>query len=241
MVMSFKFESNSAIVNAKMSNMVAKQTPYAIQLALNNTAKTLVAKNKKDMRRIFNRPVNFTLNAFFFKPAKKFENSVTIRRKDKQSGKHYLEVQEVGGPRPQTGMEKAFETRLAYAGILQHMTPTSNFPRIKSGVISPGERNRIMSAMQVQRDRAANSPVRGKANRSKNIYFSPNTTGTKAGIYLRRPGSKMIKKMFNFIDRRIVYRPRLKFDDRMNLYGRTLYPKRLQEGMRRALRTAKIK
>ena len=90
MPIGFKFNANTKLVNEKMSNMVARQMPYAQQLALNNTAKNLIARNKRDMRKIFDRPVNFTLNAFYFKAARKYENSVTIRRKDMQRGKHYL-------------------------------------------------------------------------------------------------------------------------------------------------------
>lgn len=241
MVMDFKFKSNASIVNAKMSNMVAKQMPFAISLALNNTAKTMIAKNKQDMNKIFSRPVAFTRNAFFYKPARKGDTSVMLRRKDMQRGKHYLEVQQDGGARPQTGIEKAFQYRLPYAGVFKHMTPTSNFPRIKSGVISPGERNKIMAAMQVQQDPAANSPKRGRPKRGKDVYFAPKSFGRKAGIYKRKEGSRSIQKMFNFIDRNITYRPRLRFDDRMALYGRTIYPKRLQSAMKRALATAKIR
>ena len=80
MPVAFKFKSNTKDVNARLSNMVATQMPFAISKALNETAKTLVAKNKQDMRMIFDNTVPFTLNAFFFKFAKKGQTSVTIRR-----------------------------------------------------------------------------------------------------------------------------------------------------------------
>ena len=89
--------SNAAEINRRLSNMVARQLPYAIAKGLNDTAKTLVAKNKQDMKLAFRNPVPFTLNAYHFKYAKRGETSVTIQRKNMQAGRHYLEVQEAGG------------------------------------------------------------------------------------------------------------------------------------------------
>ena len=51
--------------------MVQRQMPFATSLALNTTAKTLVARNKRDTRRTFSIPVNYTLNAFRFDFAEK--------------------------------------------------------------------------------------------------------------------------------------------------------------------------
>lgn len=239
MAIAFKFKSNAKDVNAKMSNMVAVQMPFAISKALNETAKTLVAKNKQDMRMIFDRPVPFTLNAFYFRYAKKGQTSVTIRRKDKQVGRHYLEVQEYGGLRPQTGMEKTFAMNLPYSGILRHITPTKAAPKNKHGNMSPGFRNKMMSAMQVARDPTQRSKTRGKQ------YFVPSSThplgqGKRAGVYMRNSAGNA-KKMLNFIDRGIKYKPKLKFGSRMNRYGRMVYPRKFQAAMKLALSTARLR
>jgi hypothetical protein len=240
MVVAFKFSSNTKLVNEKMSNMVARQMPYATQLALNNTAKNLVARNKRDMKRIFDRPVNFTLNAFYFKAARKHENTVTIRRKDMQKGKHYLEVQEEGGVRPQTGFEKAFAQNLPYAGILRHITPAQGTRLNKHGNMSPGFRMQMLSAMQVARDPQQRSKKFGRTNKGSKQYFIPNTTGKKAGVYQRLASGK-VKKVLNFHDSSMRYRPKLRFSERMGMYGRSVYPKNLQAGLRRAMATAKLR
>ena len=239
MVMSFKFTSNSKIVNAKMSNMIARQTPFAISRALNESAKTLIKKNKQDMQMIFDRPVAFTLNAFFFRFAKKGQTSVKIRRKDKAVGKHYLEVQEDGGLRPQTGIEKAFAMNLPYSGLLQHLVPTKAAPLNKAGNMSQGFRNKMMSAMQVARDPQMRSRSKGKQ------FFVPAEThplgkGRRAGVYMRTSAGNA-KKMLNFIPNRISYTPRLKFEQRMNKYASIIYPKKLKAAMRHALATAKLR
>ena len=135
--------------------MVQRQMPFATSFALNTTAKTLVARNKRDTRRTFSIPVNYTLNAFRFDFVKIRDTEAGIakatnRRKNQKptNRSHYLEIQEEGGPRPQTGMEIAFEQRLPYTGILRHITPTSKCPKDKRGVTKKGERNRIISTLE---------------------------------------------------------------------------------------------
>lgn len=240
MPIGFKFNANTKLVNEKMSNMVARQMPYAQQLALNNTAKNLIARNKRDMRKIFDRPVNFTLNAFYFKAARKYENSVTIRRKDMQKGKHYLEVQEDGGVRPQSGFEKAFEANLPYAGILKHITPTAGTRLNKHGNMSPGFRSQMLSAMRVARDPQQRSKTFGRPNKGNKEFFVPNTTGKQAGVYQKYKSGR-IRKVLNFHSTSMRYRPRLRFGERMQMYGRAIYKKKLQEGLRRAMATARLR
>ena len=245
MAIAFQFKSNVADVNRRMSNMVARQMPFAISKALNETAKSLVAKNKKDMGRIFDNPVPWTLNAFTYKPAKKYDNTVTIRRKDMQRKRHYLEVQNEGGLRGQTGMEKAFETNLPYAGVLRHVAPTKATPLNKYGNMSPGFRNQIMSAMQVSRDTKMRSPIKGQTKSGKARYFVPSNThplgqGRRAGVY-QRTSAGNAKKVLSFIDRGISYRPKFRFEERMDMYGKNIYKKKLAASLQYAMRTAKLK
>ena len=244
-MMAFRFTSNSKVVNAKMSNMVAVQMPFALSKALNDTAKTLVTKNKQDMEMIFDRPVTFTKNAFFFRRVKKGATSVTIRRKNKQSGRHYLEVQEDGGARPQTAMEKLFKMNLPYGGILRHVTPTRNTPLNQKGNMTPGFRNKVLSALQVTRDRAARSQTFGKPNKGRQTFFVPAPThplgqGRRAGVYQRNTAGNA-KKVLNFIDRNITYQPRLRFDDRMDKYGKVIFPKKMRTSLKHAMATARFK
>ena len=239
MTIDFRFNSNAKIVNQKMSNMVAKQMPFAQKLALNNTAKNLVARNKRDMSRIFDRPVKFTLNAFYFKPAKKYENSVTIKRKDMVVGKHYLEVQEEGGARPQTGFEKALSRNLAYSNILRHATPAS-VRRNKNGNMTPGARMQMLSALQVARDPQQRSKKFGRTNSGRQNFFIVDSADKSAGIYQRYKKGN-VKKLVNFHSNAIIYKPKLRFDDRMVMYGKAVFPKKLQEAMRRAMATAKLR
>mgnify|MGYP000386219671 CR=1 FL=1 len=108
-----------------------------------------------------------------------------------------IEVQEDGGLRPQTGMEKAFAMNLPYSGLLQHLIPTKAAPKNKAGNMSPGFRNKMMSAMQVARDPQMRSRSKGKQ------FFVPAEThplgqGRRAGVYMRTSAGNA-KKMLNFI------------------------------------------
>lgn len=246
MSIAFKFKSNAKDVNAKMSNMVAVQMPFAISKALNDTAKTLVAKNKQDMRMIFDNTVPFTLNAFYFKYARKGETSVTIRRKDKQTGRHYLEVQEYGGSRPRTRMENLIQYNLATPRHIGMVSFTHHMGRTKTGAIG-GERNRILSALHLSADKSTHSPLYGRSGKTKRStgYFVPAPThplgqGKRFGIY-RRTQAGNAQKVVNISERSPRYKPKLKFGSRMNRYGRMVYPRKFQSAMKFALSTARLR
>ena len=46
-----------------------KQLPFATSLAINNTAKKVKESQQKEMRDVFDRPNQFTLNSLFIKPS----------------------------------------------------------------------------------------------------------------------------------------------------------------------------
>jgi len=245
-MIAFKLMSNSKEVNRKMSNMIGAQMPFALSRALNDTAKTLVAKNKQDMRLIFDNTVPYTLNAFFFKRARKGESSVTVRRKDKQAGRHYLEVQEDGGKRPRTRLETLVTYNLATARHVGSVTPTHHIKRSKTGSIG-GERNRILSALHLTADKASHSPRYGYSGKTKRStgYFVPAPThplgkGKRFGVY-RRTSVGNAQKVLNISDVQSIYKPKLRFGKRMRRYGSDVMPKKMKKAMKYALSTAKFR
>jgi hypothetical protein len=242
----FKFNSNSAEINRKMSNLIGSQMPFAVKKSLNDTARTLLAKNKQDMKLTFDNPVPFTLNAFFIKFAKKYENTVTIRRKDVQAGKHYLEVQGDGGARPRKAIENKFKHTVAFAGPLEYMTPTKNAPRLKNGNVGMGFVNKVLSQVQSQTDAAKRmNEQRPRTRKSKaKQYFFPSINhplgqGKRAGIY-ERTSAGNARKVFNFLPYAPTYRPRFHFHDNMNKYAKQVFPKKFRNAMRHAMATAKL-
>ena len=246
MPVSFKFNANTKDINRKMSNLVGAQMPFAVSKALNDTGKTLVAKNKQDMRMIFDNTVPYTLNAFFFRFARKGQTSIKIKRKDKQVGRHYLEVQEDGGRRPKTRMENLIKYNLATPRHIGTVTPTHHMKRSKTGSIG-GERNRILSALHLTASRDTHSPLYGYSGKTKRStgYFVPAPThplgqGKRFGVY-RRTAAGNAQKVLNISEREPMYRPKLRFYSRMNRYGSMMFPKKMQKALRYALSTAKLR
>ena len=264
MPVSFKFESNSKEVNAKLSNMVAVQMPFAISKALNDTAATMVAKNMQDIPRIFNNAVPWTIKAFGSSklkhgPVNKKGTRVTkadvksghahiyVRRKDQVTKRHYLDVQEEGGTRENTGLETLVNLNLPTSRFVGSVTPTPHLKRNKSGAMSGGELNKIMSALHLSRDTSTHSKRYGYTGKTKRStgYFVPAPThplgqGKRFGVY-RRNSVGNAKKVLNISERRPIYKPKFRFDERMTRYGKMVFPKKMQKALIYALSTAKLR
>ena len=255
MAISFKFESNCKDVNARLSNLVATQMPMAISKALNDTARTMIKKNRQDMALTFNNAVPWTLNAFAastmkhgpIRAARKGDTYIYIRRKDDRAKRHYLEVQEDGGVRPRTGLESLIDANLATSRHVGTVTPTRNIKRSKTGAVSRGEVNKLLSALHLQRDKSTNSPIYGYSGKTKRStgYFVPAPThplskGGRFGIY-RRTSAGNAQKMLNISERRPNYKPKFRFADRMSAYGVSVFPKKLQKSLIHALQTARFR
>ena len=198
------------------------------------------------MRMIFDNTVPFTLNAFFFRYVKKGQTSVKIRRKNKQVGRHYLEVQEEGGIRPRTRLETLVDHNLATSRHIGMVSFTHHVGRTKTGAVG-GERNRILSALHLTADKSSHSPVYGRSGKTKRStgYFIPAPThplgqGKRFGVY-RRTKAGNAQKVMNISERRPKYKPRLKFDQRMNRYGKQVFPRKMQRSLKFALATAKLR
>lgn len=84
-----------------------KQVRYAAAVALTRTAKRLTTLMEDEVRAAFDKPTNFTIRAFGYKPANKVNLASVLFIKDRQG--EYLRPNIVGGGR----QRKRFEQRLA--------------------------------------------------------------------------------------------------------------------------------
>lgn len=241
-----KLTADTARLNRRLSNMIARQIPFAVSRALNQTAKDLIAANKKDMQMRFDRPTNFTLNAFFFMYAKKGDTSVTIRRKSMQAGKHYLEVQESGGQRKMKGFERNFMYNLAYSGPISYITPTDKTPILSNGNMSMGFLRKVESQLRTASDPAmrmnTQKPRKRKARGKQ--YFVPDIThplgqGRSAGVYERTPAGN-VKKVLNFVTSTPQYTKRTRFHQNMPRWASKILPGKLRSSLRFAMETARF-
>lgn len=219
----------------KLNRVEKSQVSFALSVAINDTAKEAVEDIKTEMKSVFDTPVRWTLNAFFVKRGTKRKPVAVIRRKDAQRGRHYLEVQSKGGARPQTGLEKGLGSRLAYAGIVRTVTPTSKARKTKAGNWSPAQRNQVLSGIKAQRDPTANTTKASKKrNKSRAGYFVPRP-GSKLspGVYQRKSRKKIVK-ILHFSDGSANYKKRLDIAK----VTRTTVERRFDQNFRAALKRA---
>jgi hypothetical protein len=257
-MISFTMKADTDKLQRKLNNLVNAQMPYATSLAINETLKTLETYNKALMRKAFDRPTKFTMNAFYVQYSNKRNLHGALRRKQMVVGRHYLEVQDAGGQRPLKGFEKNFTMRLAYRGLIHGVMPTENSPLDSHGNMTMAFINKVSSQLGVQRDSAQNKPYQsrvGKRQRRSTAtrYFVPDPDHPLAqrggpGVYAtkqdalgsKRTGSR-VTKLLNFAQSKPTYKKRTDFDNNMRKAAANLMPKKMKQGIRRALATARLR
>jgi hypothetical protein len=233
---SFKFSSNSADVNRKMASMVQRQIPFATAKSLTLASKQMVEANKKDMVRIFDNPVAWTRNAFFFIPAKKNNPITIIKRKDKGGGtnvpanrQNYLETMQEGGGRQPKAFETALTSRARGASRFRYATPTRDTRTTAAGNVSLATVNKILSQAS------------GKGGK----MFVPKSSHPLAqrggdGVFERMAKGK-VKKRLHLHNSMPTYNPEFRFYRRMRTYGKKLFPRIFRRELANAMRTARLR
>lgn len=231
--------SNIADVERSLSDLAKRQWPYAMASAINDTGKLVLKANQRAMAQAFDRPRPFTLNAFWWKPATKQRPEGSLQRKDLIGRKHYLEVQEEGGTRPHTGLEKLLGAR--YPGV-GYVTPAWRGVRDGKGLTGDGHGNlsggtiqRILSQTQAQRDPTANQTEASKKRkgRSRPTYFVPKNGQLSPGVWHRQGES--LKRILTFNVKPPSYRKRTRFYDRANEVAERFLPRKLVEHLAKAM------
>lgn len=196
-----------------LSNLEQAQLPFAASRALNDTAYDVLDHIKERMRVVFDRPTRWTLNALMVKPARKNDLEAVVKERPSVSARHYLKVQEGGGPRGQTGVEKLLSSKLAYSGLIQAVLPAENARLDGFGNWSSGERNQVLAALAAQRDATANtSDASRKRSKGRATYFVPKG-GLAPGVYKRASPGADPQRVLKFTAKTPTYRPLLGFYD----------------------------
>jgi hypothetical protein len=220
-----------------------KQLPMATAWALNDTAKEVLEHIQNRMETVFDEPTRFTKNAFHVWRAKKTNLVATVQERPSVGSKHYLKVQERGGRRPKTGLERMLSSSLAYDGVLAAVVPAKGAKRNRFGNWAPGERNQAISAIKGWSETGykANATKDSKArNRSRAAYFVPRK-GSKLspGIYKRTGRGKREKvvKVAHFLDSLPSYSGRLGFHDGAEQVFETRFPMNFKRAFEKAMAT----
>ena len=223
---------------------MTRQIPFAASKALNQTGDVLLAVNKREMKKQFENPVRYTLNAFFKKPARYNDLHMAIRRKSAQRGKHYLEVQHKGGTRPNKRVETLFKYSLPYTGIVGAVLPTKH-SKTRNGGISMARVNEVIgqiggttpqSSFTKARSRtAAEKLTQRKKPTQYFIGYREDGKNKTDGIY-RRQG-KRVQKMFHILEYAPKYTPNFPFFPPLIKNAKSYFPNQLRKQFRMAIRT----
>lgn len=93
--MGFDLTSNIDAFMGRFEAVASRQLPFALSRALNDTAEDVRKAEVATMRRVFDRPTPYTLNAFQIRPSTKASLSAVIETRPVQGP--YLERQADGG------------------------------------------------------------------------------------------------------------------------------------------------
>jgi hypothetical protein len=163
-----------------------------MSLGLNRTARKARDANVEEMKRVFDRPTRFTLNALRIQPATK--SSLVARLWFREfAGKgtpaaKYLLPQVHGGERP----HKRFEARLMHMGMLprgMYLVPASGAPLDRYGNVQRRIYTQILSQLQAQGDPQQNTTARSRRRnrrRRRAEFFWGNPGRSGWGVWERK-------------------------------------------------------
>ncbi|WP_246588085.1 hypothetical protein [Paracoccus bogoriensis] len=219
-------------VKRNIRQLAEKDVRRAAAWSLNDTAQDVLDHMQSRMDQVFDRPTRFTKNALMVWRAKPNKLEAEVIERPSVGSRHYLKVQEIGGRRGQTGLEKLLGSRLAYDGVLQAAVPASGAKLDAYGNWSTGERNQALSGVRAQRDGTANTTdASRRRNRRRAGFFVPKPgSRLSPGIWKRDPDGS-ISKVLHFSAVAPVYSERLGFQDG----AERLYAERMPEHFARIL------
>lgn len=222
----------------QLTNLEVAQLPFAGANALNDTAADALKHIQDRMDVVFDRPTRFTKNALMVWRAKKGNLEAQVKERPSVGSRHYLKIQEEGGVRPQTGLEKLLASKVSFAGILAAAVPAAGAKVDSYGNWSSGERNQVLSALGAQRDGRSNqTEASRKRNKGRASYFVPKS-GLSPGVYKRTLDGK-VSKVLTFTTSMPSYGQRLGFYDGVQEVWEAKLPQHLDRRLAEAVASAR--
>jgi hypothetical protein len=211
-----------------LTDIERQQFPYAMMLALNETAKGGRLQVQREMDQVFDRPTPYAKRGVVYDRATKQKLTAAVvvtgdRTKGGLPATAFLGPQIQGGERT----HKAFERQLIERGLMDRRmvaVPAQRTPLDRYGNMTQGFLNRVMSDLQIDYRGAGATRVRTNASlkRNKNYrkarYFVPaKDSRLYPGVYQREPSSNAIFPVILFIPSE-SYRIRLQLKDVVTRY-----------------------
>ena len=236
--MGLSMTNNIDAVMARVDAMAVRQLPFALARGLNDTAADVRKAEVETMKRVFDRPTPYTLNAFQIKPATRSNPVAVVEQKEQAGRRDYLHREVMGGPRKSTAIETLLRQRLPVAGILTAVLPADNARLDQYGNWSNGQRNEVLSALGAMRDSTSNRTARSlKRKKNPSKFFVP-MSGLPPAIY-ERTGRGQLKVILAFTTAAPVYTPRFPFYQVAEDTARQSFTKHLAIRFAEALATAR--
>lgn len=236
--------SNKDQLFAGLDDVQQRQVPWAMVLTLNEMAQEVLKGVQSDMDKHFDRPTRWTKNAFGVYRATKQRLYSEVKEKPSVSTKHYLKVQERGGGRPKTGIERNFDARLPFDGMIAALIPATGGPFDAAkldafGNWSNGERNEVMSQLKVGRDVGFNSnksdaSAKRRTRRGGATYFVA-SRGLAPGVYRRKSPDDTPVRVLKFARKAPVYKRSLGFIEGAEARVRKTFAERFARHLAAAL------
>lgn len=239
----FSVRDNIALVTRDLTELQAKELPFATALALTKTAQAVQKDVVAEMSRVFDRPVPFTLRGTYVKPAKKTDLDAavyfrTFGGKGVPAGK-YLQAQIYGGARAQKGSERA----LAKAGLLGNkgfFVPGPGVKLNRYGNVPGGTIKAILSDIGTgNAEQQMRRATKGRSQRRRREqYFIPRAESGKraSGVWVRR--GKNIKIALIFVAS-ASYQVRFRFHEVAQASAMRHWPIEFDAAWRKALATSR--
>ncbi|SIS98357.1 hypothetical protein [Paracoccus saliphilus] len=213
-------------LQANLRRLSDRDARTAAVWALNDTADDVLKHVQGRMDQVFDRPTQFTKNAFMVWRAKPSLLEAKVMERPSVGRRHYLKVEEFGGKRGQTGLEALLSSRLGHDGKISAAVPAAGAKLNAYGNWSPSERNQALAA--VSRQAPAAAATGGTRRRRRAGYFLPAASSRlSSGIWKRNPDGS-IKKVLHFTTAVPEYRQRLGFFDGTEAVSARRLPVHLQ-------------
>lgn len=235
MAREFSISSNVRDVARYFSQAQREGIPFAAIVAMTRTAQAVKQVQVSELRRVFDRPTPYTLNALFVSPATKRRPVALVGFKD-FSGKgtpawKYLGPQVEGGPR----RSKRSEVALRLAGLLPpglYVVPGAGAEIDAYGNMSRGQIVKILSYLRAfgEQGYVAN---RSRTRKSRGVrrneqYFVGAPGGAPLGVWQRKGGA--IVPVMIFV-RAPQYQKRYPFHEVSDRVVRFQFPAQFERAM----------
>lgn len=173
--MQIDIRSNVKDVSRWLSDAEKKQIPFATVYAMTLTAREAKDEEISVMRRVFDRPTPYTLNALQVHPAKKTNMIAKVEFKEGFGGtpaKRFLNPEVDGGVRSQRSSERQIAPLLkGYS----YLVPARGMALNSYGNVTGATMRKILSQLKlsVNSDANASNALRSRKKRKAQAYFIP--------------------------------------------------------------------